>query len=203
MPLVLFNIGWMKYYRGQTQSDRIFNGGKYVKDNETGSEIRNFEPVDGWCYGYVSAPRRTINMKRLPDTPPGSGPRQSDPARRARVEKAAIEHVVAYYHRYECVSVEPENKGWDLEFTRKDKKLLVEVKGRSGDDGQVELTPHEYAAMCNPENRGVYRLAIVTCALDEPRLSIVKFHESDQTWRDQNDREVSLKERTGVQVRVA
>ena len=25
MPLVLFNIGWMKHYRGQTSSDRIFN----------------------------------------------------------------------------------------------------------------------------------------------------------------------------------
>ena len=320
MPLVLFNIGWMKYYRGQTRADRIFNGGKYVTDNETGSDIRNFEPFDGWCYGYVSAPHRKINMKRLgaapdaeyvdevtvvftatrregggvvvgwyrdarvwrelqdqeqprhyvaraseenctllkveervfdvprasrpgvkfgmgisntrytderkarpfvrklrkyissvearkpgavPDTPPGSGPRQSDPTRRARVEEAAINHVVAHYDGYECVSVESENKGWDLEFTRKGKKLLVEVKGRSGDIGQAELTPNEYAAMCNPENRGAYRLAIVTCALDEPRLSILKFHESDQTWRDQNDRKVGLKERTGVQVQVA
>ena len=30
MALVLFNIGWMQYYRGQTSSDRIINGGKYV-----------------------------------------------------------------------------------------------------------------------------------------------------------------------------
>ena len=126
------------------------------------------------------------------------------------VEKAAIDHVVAHYEGYEgyeCVPVESENKGWVLEFTRDEEKLLVEVKGRSGDIGQVELTPNEYAAMCSPDNRGVYRLAIVTCALDEPRLSIVKFHESDQTWRDQwrdqNDRKVCLKERTGVQVRVA
>ena len=32
MALVLFNIGWMKYYRGQNPSDLIVNGGSYVRD---------------------------------------------------------------------------------------------------------------------------------------------------------------------------
>ena len=27
MKLVLFNVGWMKYYKGQTKQDKIVNGG--------------------------------------------------------------------------------------------------------------------------------------------------------------------------------
>ena len=64
MSLVLFSIGWMKHYRGPTH-DRIFNGGRYVAEHETRHEVRNFKPVDGCCYGYVGAPRTTINMERL------------------------------------------------------------------------------------------------------------------------------------------
>ena len=128
-------------------------------------------------------------------------PRQSDPALRAKVEKAAIDHVTNHwpYPGYECESVESENKGWDLEFTRGARKLLVEVKGCSGDAGQVELTPNEYKAMW--DCRDVYRLAIVTRALEAPQLSIIHFNGSDETWRDQDDREVRLMERTGVIVR--
>ena len=65
MSLVLFNIGWMNHYRGQTPSDGIFNGGSYVAEHDTGHEVRNFEPANGSCYGYVRAPRGKINMMRL------------------------------------------------------------------------------------------------------------------------------------------
>ena len=318
MALVLFNIGWMQYYRGQTSSDRIINGGSYVRDNETGGEIKDFLPLGDWCYAYVQPPssKGTVNLERLgaspgvtyvddvtivfTATPPwgcsvvvgwyrdarvwrdqqqrrnriyyararkenctllgideralpvpraghprgtwgigqsniryvdeadegekfvrelrkymqapsdfdlnrragGGGPRQSDPVLRAKVEKAAIECVTEYYKGkgYECVSVEPDNKGWDLEFTRGAVNLLVEVKGCSGDARQVELTPNEYAAMLNRHLRDVYRLAVVTRALDKPRLSIVSFNGSDKTWRDQKNREVRLDERKGVRV---
>ena len=63
---MLFNIGWMKHYQGQTPSDRIFNGGSYVQENKTGGEVRNFKPVNGRCYGYVRTQNGgPINMKRL------------------------------------------------------------------------------------------------------------------------------------------
>ena len=323
--LVLFNIGWMKRYRGLTESDRIFNGGRYVQENEIGDEVRNFEPAMGRLYGYVpTQDGSNINMTRLgvdadaeyaddvtvvfTATPPEGGnvvvgwyrnarvwreprrrdeydihfvaearqkdcellkvddrvfpvprtrrgdgdafvmgrtpvrytdkpnakpflrrlnqymesymespptadeperrrrrrrdaPRQSDPLLRAKVEKAAIEHVTRHYSGYECQSVERENKGWDLEFTRGARKLLVEVKGCSGDLGHVELTPNEYRAMRDRRCRHAYRLAIVTRALEAPRLSIISFNGSDKTWRDQDDREVRLEERTGVRVR--
>lgn len=137
------------------------------------------------------------------DLPPsrharGGRPRQPDPRLRTEVEKAAINHVIAHYKGYEWVTVEDENKGWDLEFRRGELELLVEVKGRSGAIGRVELTPNEYAEM--RRRRGKYRLAIVTRALDDPQLSIVRYNESDRTWRDQDNWEVRLEERIGVRV---
>ena len=314
MPLVLFNIGWMKHYQGQTPFDRISKGGRFVQKNKIGGEVRNFEPVDGWCYGYVRVPGggnvkltrldpgsnpeyaddvtvvftatrpkggrvvvgwyrharvwhrpmrrgeydikvvaqakqencRLLNVDdrvfpvpsagpgvafgmgtsniRYTDEPrakpfvrrlreyiedpdnwprrsPGSTPRQPDPEHRAKVERAAVAHVIDHYSpRYDCVSVERENKGWDLEFTQGETRLLVEVKGCSGAVGTVELTPNEYAAMRNRRYRDEYRLAIVTRALEDPRLSIISFNGSDKTWRDQHDREVCLEPRLGVRV---
>ena len=144
-----------------------------------------------------------------PETPEkgsgrGGAPRQPDPELRIKVENAAIDHVKEHYRRrgYGWRSVETENKGWDLEFTHQFSKLLVEVKGCSGKIGQVELTPNEYAAMNRLRNRDAYRLAIVTSALEAPRLSIVSFNGSDESWRDQDDRKVLLEPRTGARVRI-
>ena len=325
MALVLFNIGWMRHYRGLTSSDEIDNGGRHVTENKTGGEIKNFLPRGDWYYGYVQppGPRERVNLERLGAVPgvedldgvtviftatrpkggrrvvgwyrdarvwrnqqqlrqenhsfyararkenctllevdkrvfcvPSAGrppgtwglgrtilyvdpddesrdlvcklreyiqdpnsywrrhsprssertragvPRQSDPFLRAKVEKAAIRCVKNYYSAYECFSVERENRGWDLQFTCDDVRLLVEVKGCSGDAGQVELTPNEYKAMRHRRNRNVYRLAIVTRALDDPQLSIVSFNNSDETWRDQNDREVRVEKREGARITI-
>ena len=42
MALVIFNIGWMISYEGQTPSDRIVNGGRYVTENKVGGEVEEF-----------------------------------------------------------------------------------------------------------------------------------------------------------------
>ena len=310
--MVLFNIGWMKFYEGQNRSDRIVNGGKYVDIHETGGEVNNFLPKGNYLYGYVRPPRgNKINIEKLGaeagaqhvdnvtvvftatppkgkrvvvgwyrdarvwrhmqrsnrrsyfarakknnctllevderalhvprahrlkgtfgfgrsqiryvhdndkkddivrllcrfldnpsitlDPPESKGvKRKSDPARRYQVEKAAIDYVIKHYKGYRCKSVERENKGWDLEFKHGSVQLLVEVKGCSGHDVKVELTPNEYTAMRrqNPH----YRLAIVTNALDNPHLSIVSFNGSDGTWRDKTGRKFRLKEMTGARV---
>ena len=317
MPLVLFNIGWMRRYRGQTGTDRIINGGQYILDNETGGEIRNFLPAGRHLYGYVQPPGDRMNLERLGATdgadhadgvtivftatrpeggrvvvgwyrnarvwrdqqrrgdriyfaralredctlldveervlpvpsagrpsvtwgmgqsnvryvdeededqefiqtllqymesPPdfevaggdGGAPRQLDPVRRARVERAAVDCVIAHYEAlgFQCDSVEADNRGWDLEVTRGAVRLVVEVKGCSGDSRQVELTPNEYAAMGHPRIREMYRLAVVTRALEEEqrRLSMVRYNGSDDTWRDQDGQLVRVKELTGARI---
>ena len=308
MALILFNIGWMKRYQGQTETDRIRNGGSWVVENKIGGEVENFLPLGNRYYGYARVPGGgNLDMTRLaadadadfvddatvvfvatrpqggrvvvgwyrharvwrttrprtgrqfryiaeadarncrlleederlfrvppardekwgmghsnirytderhakpfvrklkkyledPLAPGGGAPRQPDPERRKMVEDAAIRHVIEHYRAYDCVSVERENKGWDLEFTRESVKLLVEVKGSSGHGGYVELTPNEFKAMRRFRHR--FRLAIVTRALVDPQLSIVSFNRSDETWRDQADCEVHLEERVGARVPV-
>ena len=315
MALVLFNIGWMRYYKGQTQSDKIVNGGNFIDINATGGEVKNFKAVGKYLYGYVKpSPGSKINVGKLgasrnasyadhvtivfTATRPEGGsvvvgwyrdarvwrheqringrsyyartskdnytllevdkrvlrvPRARDPNvewgfgqsniryvaqsdesvefvrqlhaylenptdfndfreqsdhrrpiidpdQRAKVEKAAIEHVTNYYSGYVCESVERDNKGWDLEVTRGAVHLFVEVKGCSGDATRVELTPNEYKAMRN--QRSKYRLAIVTKALENPRLSIVSYNGSDETWRDQDDRKAEISERTGARIAI-
>lgn len=52
MQKILFaNIGWMKRYRGHSNSDIIRGGGSYNPDDK--HEAFNFQDVDGHCYGYV------------------------------------------------------------------------------------------------------------------------------------------------------
>ena len=153
------------------------------------------EPFVGRLREYIEDP---FNWPRRW---PGIAPRQPDPEHRAKVERAAVAHVVDHYSpHYDWVSVEQENKGWDLEFTQGEIRLLVEVKGCSGAVGTVELTPNEYSAMRNRLYHDEYRLAIVTRALEDPRLSIINFNGSDKIWRDQHEREVRLEPRVGVRV---
>lgn len=51
--LVLFNTGWMRHYRGLTSTDRLVNGGQYVRDNADGWEVWNFLPVGQNVLAYV------------------------------------------------------------------------------------------------------------------------------------------------------
>lgn len=53
MRILFCNIGWMKYYDGQNDSDRLLNGGKWVKENQNGGEKYNFNNLNGYYYGYV------------------------------------------------------------------------------------------------------------------------------------------------------
>ena len=59
MPVVLFNVGWMKDYRGQTPDDPIVGGGA---DDEK-LEDENFLPLDGWHYGFGQS--GSLNLSRI------------------------------------------------------------------------------------------------------------------------------------------
>lgn len=106
------------------------------------------------------------------------------------VEKNAIERCSSHYisNGYSVKSVEKDNCGWDLEATKKDKTLCIEVKGLSGETAKVGLTPNEYNAFKKQDEN--YRLAIIVNALSkETKLFICKF--KDNEWKI-NNREVKL-----------
>lgn len=73
--LLICNIGWMEFYEGQTNIDKIKGGGEFVKENEFGHEIYNFQEVNGYCYGYVQPNARNkqyhlgkINLQKVGQT---------------------------------------------------------------------------------------------------------------------------------------
>ena len=59
MSMVLFNIGWMKFYRGQTSDDPIVGGGSDVNK----LEVENFLPLGGWHYGFGQV--GSVNLSRI------------------------------------------------------------------------------------------------------------------------------------------
>ncbi len=154
---------------------------------------------------------RYINAQASQPMPPTKsggnrrGPRQTDPDLRAKVERAARDQVVSHYESkgFKCVSVENDNVGWDLEMT-KGKTLLVEVKGCSGPVAVVELTPNEFKKMKSVSHRDVYRVAIVTRALEKrlAKLFILSYNLADKSWRDEDNRKAKIRRLTGARIAV-
>lgn len=51
MRILFCNIGWMNHYNGQTETDLLENGGKFVKENGYGIEEFTFQNRNGYYYG--------------------------------------------------------------------------------------------------------------------------------------------------------
>ncbi|WP_316677041.1 protein NO VEIN domain-containing protein [Ralstonia chuxiongensis] len=129
-----------------------------------------------------------------------------DRAHNVAVEAAAIDAALAYYEDkgYVVETVETENLGWDLEATKGQALLLIEVKGVSVPTIYFELTPNEYRRL--QEYAPQFRVCIVCSALDEPRLFELAPARRKNDWclrSKSGDVLVQLKERiaaVGVEV---
>ncbi len=126
-----------------------------------------------------------IRTRRVKSSPRGSGsaaPRQSDLLLRQQVERVAMKVTADHFGRlgYEVTDVSAEKRRWDLEAAQGKRELKLEVKGLSGSQVVVELTPREYAAM--QEYRDDYRLCVVTNALAEPRLQVFAHLPDSGQW---------------------
>lgn len=51
--IVFINVGWMRYYQGQSKHDPIRGGHLWLKQHGEGHEAWNFKPSKGRCFGYV------------------------------------------------------------------------------------------------------------------------------------------------------
>lgn len=304
--LFFCNTGWMENYQGITPSDKIVGGGKVVAITQRGSEVCNFLPYEGWCYGFVqpfgrkdveiqidrlgaaegdnyvenvdvvltalkpgggtfivgwykdayvfrekqalsrrsevhkinkvksfrfkaqadkvrllSIDERTIKLETgkgrmghaniwyadsdgneewlekvrklinsngaSPSTAKAKKPKGPvDNDRKVLVEKAAIEEAAAFFEAddYHVRSVETDNLGWDLEATKGDVTLLIEVKGRSCSSINAELTPNEYKAL--QAKQANYRLCIVTDCLSDPQLHVFSYNFALSKWKCTN-----------------
>ncbi len=110
---------------------------------------------------------------------------QPDPEKRILVEQKAImiakQFYAERYGRVNVKSVEKDNVGWDLEIERKSVGLRVEVKGLSGSELNVQLTPNEYIAFNKKASN--YQLFVVTDTLtSKPKSRVFEFQSKGNIW---------------------
>ncbi|OUJ69931.1 protein NO VEIN domain-containing protein [Hymenobacter crusticola] len=146
------------------------------------------QEVRDYIQHYQATGRPPLPIKRA------HGRRQPDVLKRQAVERKAVEVVSKYYsdYGYTVDSVEKDNVGWDLEARSGNLLLKLEVKGLSGRDVVVDLTPNEYRQMkADPAH---YRLCVVTRALDKPTRHIFSYLPGLDQWQDELGQELQLDE---------
>jgi hypothetical protein len=184
----------------EVQSSRVLPGAGFgQKPTWFGSEA-----VDARVWAYVQSKAR----HRGPKNPAGNKtpPKNLDPELRRKVEKAAIEHAIAYYKSEfgdSCpiVSVETAAKGWDLEVYNGPEPILVEVKGLMNVGLVCELTPNEYEKMMLPAHSSRYVVYVVNNALAAPPATPVASifeHVRGREWRTADGRELIIEEKTAA-----
>ncbi len=113
----------------------------------------------------------------------------TDAEQNARVEKAAVDFVKAYYKRdgWNVRDVSDHNYGWDLECKRRGQLQCVEVKGRTAArPAPVALSSNERRQFERATNdhdwAKQYRLAVVHEAVASPEMRLYK-HALPYGWR--------------------
>ena len=147
------------------------------------NEVTNF--IDEVCQ-YIGGKALPPSTSGRPSSFHG---RQPDVEKRRAVENAAVDFTIKKFARkYELEpndpaikSVEKENVGWDYEINLPDRKLLLEIKGRSDSPVNFELTANEYDKVLEPRKH--LQLCIVTNALEEKKRKLHVFkHRKNGEW---------------------
>lgn len=137
-------------------------------------------------------------------------PHQADPELRQRIEMAAVRHAVSYYESRtggsrEVVSVEADNVGWDLNVTGGGRTLRVEVKGLSGSNLCVELTPNEYKQMRSAVRRDYVVYVVCNALSAEPQAYVFYFNAEaskgrEYIWSTADGRVLKIEEIIGARL---
>ncbi len=135
----------------------------------------------------------------------GGSAHQQDPLKRMRVERSAIMLTKRHFKnlRYNTKSVEADNVGWDLDAVHRETALhlRLEVKGLSGRNVAVEMTPREYQMM--RKYKQSYRVCVVTDCLQKRQrvLSVFAYNLAAHAWTDGNDRPLVIQELKSARLR--
>ena len=167
----------------------------YGRDDEFRQRV--WEYIKSWEIRKQGNKRRSTSSKHT------GGRRNTNSKKRKEIEVRAVDEAVEFFSSedgggYTVTSRERDNVGWDLEAHHPSKQtLLIEVKGLSGKEVSVELTPNEYKQMMMKTNRNKYVLFVVTNCLGEPPLAH-DYRFKDDRWSDADGTELEISERTGA-----
>lgn len=136
----------------------------------------------------------------------GGSAHPPDPQKKAKVEQAAIDLATQHFKKFDYVvtSVEGDNVGWDLNaiHPKTDLLLRLEVKGLSGGEINIEMTPNEYNMM--KKHKQTYRICFGTNCLkkSQRRLSVFAYNDTFGSWADGGDRPLQIREVKSARIRL-
>lgn len=143
---------------------------------------------------YIDNPSAWIDRTRRPKPPLTAF--QKDAEIRKKVELAGMERVAEYYSKrgYDVSDVSTLNYGWDMEATKGQLTLLLEVKGLSGNFGeyQFEITPNELAK--SKSNRRRFCFCVVSHALNAKKQRLDIFYDQGKHWKTVDGKELKIQE---------
>lgn len=157
-------------------------------------------------FKYVAANGEISVLGSKKREKPGGKPHQPDPYKRSRVWKEATRVVKQHFESlgYKVDNVETDNLGWDLnaEHRQSRVRLNLEVKGLSGREISVELTPNEYKMM--RKYKHTYRICVATSCLDKAQsaLAIFAYNDVSRQWLDGADRPLRVNEVKAARLRL-
>ncbi len=160
---------------------------------------------------YISRGCKKMSIKQSEDAKSGKRkigklwPRQPDIGKRLKVERKGMLIAKRYYgERYGIENVKPvdkENKGWDIEVKASGKTLNVEVKGLSGSELNVELTPNEYRVFKQAKSN--YHLFVVNNALmRKPVCRVFRYQQKGNIWTANDKSILSIIEIKGARLNI-
>ena len=157
-------------------------------------------------FKYVESGGNISSVENGPRRKAGGNPHQPDPFKRLRVEEVAMVHATRHFEGfgYEVKRVHKENLGWDLNAIHRQTRtsLRLEVKGLSGREVAVELTPNEYTMMQRFKHN--YRVCVATGCLGKNQrpLKVLAYNDASRQWVDGDDRPVEIKEVKSARLRL-
>lgn len=123
--------------------------------------------------------------------------RKVDPQKNKRVEEVAVEIVKNYFSEFEIVDVQNDNIGWDFTIRNENTEIFVEVKGLSGSEINIELTPNEYHHM--KKHKLKYWVAIVSqCLSKKPNLSIFQYFADCKEWLNDKNNKLIIRKKVAA-----
>jgi len=130
-----------------------------------------------------------VRTRKLPGarkiSKPSAGSKyQQDVKKRLQIEEKAMRSTELLYGAsgYSVKRVHQDKLGWDLEATRGEELVRIEVKGCSGTVIDAELTPNEYVMM--RRFRDSYHISIVLNALQKAEVRVFKYSPKLHSWYD-------------------
>jgi hypothetical protein len=157
-------------------------------------------------FKYVESGGDASSLKNGPRRMAGGKPYQPDLLKRLRVEEVAMDLATRHFKDlgYEVKPVHKENLGWDLKATHRQTRnsLKLEVKGLSGREVAVELTPNEYTMMKRFKHN--YRVCVATGCLGKSQrpLNVLAYNDVSRKWVDGDGRPVQIGEVMSARLRI-